>query len=98
MTTFLYVSPYQAVTLYSSSTPICRAPMWDHYGRSDCIRACEHGGLKQISLGPFVVLDLFVFPLHLLFHIYFIFLYPQFLLSYLFRTPLAFVSTAISGT
>ena len=39
-----------------SSTPNCkncRAPMWDHYLRKDCIRACEHGCLKQISLGPF---------------------------------------------
>ena len=60
-----------------SSTPICRSPMWDHYGRNDCIRACEHGCLKRISLGPFVVVDLFVFPLHLLFHIYSIFLYPH---------------------
>ena len=60
-----------------SSTPICRSPMWDHYGRNDCIRACEHGCLKHISLGPFVVVDLFVFPLHLLFHIYSIFLYPH---------------------
>ena len=77
MATFLYVSPYQTVTLLYSSTPICRAPMWDHYVRNDCIRACEHGCLKKISLGPLVVVDLFVFPLHLLSHIYSIFLYPH---------------------
>ena len=63
--------------LYYSSTPICRAPMWDHYGCNDCIRACEHGCLEKISLGPLVVVDLFVFPLHLLSHIYSIFLYPH---------------------
>ena len=59
------------------SAPNCRAPMWDHNGRKDWVSACGHGCLKQISLGPFVVVDLFVFPLHLLLHIYSIFLYPH---------------------
>ena len=38
---------------FFSSTPNCRAPMWDHYGRKDWISACGHGCPEQVSPGPF---------------------------------------------
>jgi len=40
MATFLYLSPYETVILLL-------------FCRNAGMRACEHGCLKQISLGPF---------------------------------------------